>query len=297
MKRLARNTAWLLGLLALGIAAIALLSWRSPPFYEIDESRVLPAPILTQEQYEAVHESFPRPYVVDCAAGKGRVVLYGASHTRDLGDPQIADLEARFAELRPSVVLVEGRPGGPLVALDPVGRLGEGGAAIRDARRAGVPVYSWEPSREAEVGAQLARFPRQHVALFYVLRPYVSSLRFGKPKNPDADVEAIRRRRSQWKGLEGALADVAAIDAIWKRDFAGLPDWRDTSDEYGWPGYLGEIAHSANEIRDEHFARLLVELLARGERVLAVAGSSHAVRLEPVLAAACGEPFGGTLTR
>jgi hypothetical protein len=283
-------------MIGLLVGAAVLLSWRSPPFYETDESRALPAAILTQAQYEAVHESFPRPYVVDCATSKGRVVLFGASHTRDPRDPQIIDLETRCAALQPTQVLVEGRPGGPLVALDPIGRLGEGGAAMRAARRARVPVHSWEPSREAEVAAQLARFPRQRVALFYVLRPYVSSLRFGKPKNPDADVEATRRRRVRWKGLEGTLRDVAAIDAIWRRDFAGLPDWRDTSDEYGWPGYLDEIAHAANEIRDEHFARLLVELLGRGERVFAVAGSSHAVRLEPVLDAACGVPFSGTRT-
>jgi hypothetical protein len=142
--------------------------------------------------------------------------------------------------------------------------------------------------REVEVAAQLRRFPRERVALYYVLRPYVSARRFGRPTDPDAEVESVREERTSWPGLEGTLPDVAAIDAVWRRDFAGLPDWRDTSDERGWPGYLEEIADAANDLRDEHLARVLLELAARGERVFAVAGSSHAVRVEPPLRAACG---------
>src|SRR5512145_2570332 len=84
------------------------LSWPSPPFYELAEPRALPAPVLTQAQYDAVHQDFVRPYVVECAAGEGRVVLFGAAHTRDPEDPQIAEIERRFADLAPTAALVEG---------------------------------------------------------------------------------------------------------------------------------------------------------------------------------------------
>jgi hypothetical protein len=171
---------------------------------------------------------------------------------------------------------------------DAIAALGEGGEVLRLARAAGIPVWSWEMPRDAEVAAQLARFPRERVALFYVLRPYVSTRRFGRPADPEAEVEPVRKERTRLPGLEGTLPDVASIDAIWRRDFAGLPDWRDTSDERGWPGYLGEIANAANDLRDEHLARVLLDLAGRGERVFAVAGSSHAVRVEPPLRAACG---------
>ena len=291
MPKLVRSAAWILAAVAAALGAILLLSWRSPPFYVVDESTPLPAPILSESEYEAVHATFSRPYVVECAGARGHVVLYGAAHTRDPNDPQIADLEARFRALAPSVLLVEGRPGAPLAALgDAVAKFGESGAVIELARRARIAIYTWEPTREAEMALQLARFPQERVALFYVLRPYVSSFRFGKPADPDAVVEATRRERVAWPGLAGSLPDVAAIDALWRRDFAGLPDWRDTSDEYGWPGYLAELAQAANAIRDEHFARVILDLMARGERVFAVAGSSHAVRLERPLRAACGAP-------
>lgn len=42
----------------------------------------------------------------------------------------------------------------------------------------------------------------------------------------------------------------------------------------------------ANIIRDRHFFAILLDLVKKGERVFAVAGSSHAVKLEPALNAA-----------
>jgi hypothetical protein len=283
--------------LAVAIAVVAALSWRSPDSYPGESLAPPAAPPLTNAEYAAVHERFERPYLVRCArpAG-GAAVVFGASHTEDPDDPQIAAIDAAWTELRPTVALVESRPGGPLAALNPVGFFGEGGETVRLARRDEVPVWSWEPSRETEIARQLELFPQESVALFYILRPYVSSLRHGKPADPDAEVEGTRGRRSKWKGLEGAIDSVAEIDAIWRRDFAGLPDWRDTSDEHGWPGYLQAIFERSNELRDDHFARLVAHLVAQGERVFATAGSSHAVKLEPSVRAACGESFAGTLT-
>jgi hypothetical protein len=81
---------------------------------------------------------------------------------------------------------------------------------------------------------------------------------------------------------------MAAIDMIWARDFAGLPDWRETSDAHGLPGYLDELSARSNALRDEHLAAVIVDLVRRGERVFAVAGSSHAVKLDAALRAALG---------
>ena len=290
MRRAARLITISLLLLAGALAAAWRLSWRSPPFYELAADS-LPVPLLSDASLDSVYPTVPQPYILECAAGTGAVLLYGAKHTRDPNDPQIADLLRRAAAFNPTFLLVEGRPGAPLAALgDPVRKFGEAGVILRLAHRDDIPIWTWEPSREAEVRAQLARFPAERVALYYVLRPYVSSRRFGRPDNPDAVVEETRRERTRWPGLEGTVPSMPAVDSLWRRDFAGLPDWRDTSDEHGWPGYLGEIFAASNRIRDEHFGRILFERMGRGDRVLAVAGSSHAVRLEPALAAGCAQP-------
>jgi hypothetical protein len=224
---------------------------------------------------------------VEVEAAGGALLLFGAAHTRDAAAPELAALRGLWGRFEPTVCLVEGRLGFLLPGvMDPVRHYGEMGFAAALARRDGLPIYSWEPPREAEVARMLETFPAERVALFYVLRPYVSNRRFGKPEDPEGYVEGYRAERTTWPGLEGTLPDIAAIDRLWQRDFAGLPDWRDTSDEYGWPGYLADLAARSNALRDEHFASVLLDLVRRGERVFAVAGSSHAVRLAPALRAA-----------
>ena len=273
------------GLLLL-LAILARVAWRSPPFYR-DPPRIAPAaPIMTRAEYDQVFAEHPRPYVVPIEAAGGAVLLYGASHTKDPGDPQIGDVQRRWEAFRPTVALVEGRLGFLLPGfMDPVRHYGEMGAVNALARKDGIAVYSWEPPREVEIGRLLEAFPPERVALFYVLRPYFSNLRHGRPDDPEGFVEEFRRKRTAYPGLENTLQSVAQIDTVWKRDFAGLPDWRDTSDAYGLPGYLGEISDVSNAIRDEHLLNVVIDLVRHGERVFAIMGSSHSVKVERALRA------------
>lgn len=279
---------WSVAAIGATVGALWLVAWRSPPFYDV-QPVALPVPILTMAQYDSVSQSHPRPYIVKVAAPQGAVLLFGAAHTRDPADPELGMLDREWKAFGPTVTLVEGRLGFLVPGLmDPVKFYGEMGAAAALARAGGIRIYSWEPRRETEVARMLDSFPPPRLALFYVLRPYFSQLRFGRPADPEGFVEEYRRIRTGYPGLEGTLPSIGAIDSLWARDFAGLPDWRDTSDEYGLPGYLGDIAARSNAIRDEHLAAVIVDLVRRGERVLAVAGSSHAVKLDRALRAALG---------
>jgi hypothetical protein len=220
-----------------------------------------------------------RPYVVDA----GDVVVFGATHTRDPADRELALLEAAFARHRPTVVLVEGRLGFLLPGLmDPVAKYGEMGKASALARAAGARVYSWDLPKDVLARRLAGKFKPEQVALFVVLTPYFGQLRFGKPSSPDDFVSGFLHRASIPE-LAGTLGSVADIDRLWKRDFAGKPGWRDTSDEYGLPGYLGELMSASNDVRNEHLVRLVLHLRGRGERVFAVTGSSHAACVEPAL--------------
>ena len=165
-------------------------------------------------------------------------------------------------------------------------RFGEPAAVVALARRDDVPCHTLELDLAEEVRGVLdAGFDRQQVALFYVLRPYFGQRRFGRVADPESFVAEYHRKRTRLAGLEKTLANIGDIDAVWRRDFAGQPDWRDTTDAHGWPGYLGPIGARANLVRDEHMAQVILDLLTRGERVFAVCGSSHAVKLEPALRA------------
>lgn len=264
--------------------------WRVPPYYTLYGTMALPTPIMTAVEYDKVVKTHPRPFIFECRAGKGGVLFFGIEHTRDADDPQLADLVSRWDAFKPNAVLIEGRLGFFLDGFgDPVATFGESGLAFARARQKNIAVYTWEPPLDQEIALVLEKHPKEQVALYYVLSPYVSGLRHGKPADPEALVERYRRRRTVMPGLENTLKNVAQIDAIWQRDFPDQPDWRDTSDQYGWPGYLGDVARTANAVRDEHLARCILHLAQRGQRVLVLAGASHAVKLQPAIRGALAE--------
>ncbi len=239
---------------------------------------------MTSEEYNKIIETHQRPYLVQYEGSKGAVFLFGATHTKDPGDVQIQRIKDEWKKFRPTVALVEGRLGFLFAwFMDPIKKFGESGLVLQLAKKDGIESYTWEPPFEKEIEFVLEKFPAQQTALFYVIRPYASNLRHGKPENPEAVIEEYRAKRTQYYGLENTLPSVATIDSIWKSDFKDSKDWRETSDEYGYPGYLQQIFIRSNAFRGEHFARIIIELTGKGERVFAVSGSSHAVKLDSTL--------------
>ena len=279
--------AWL-GLVVWGL----VFAWRSVPGYVVRDGRALAEPIMSMAEYGELAESHARPYVVELdAAGGGSLVLFGAEHTRDPSDPQLAEIDRLWAGQSPTVALVESRLGILFPGfMDPVRTFSEPGHVARLAKRDGVTLYTWEPEREEVIAGLLDRFDRREVALLQILNPYFSTVRHGKPEDPEGFVEGYRAERVRWPGLEGTFESVEAIDAYWAEMLPEGPDWREVSDQWGLPGPLDAIAAAANDLRDEHFGRVVVELVGRGERVFAVAGSSHAVRLEGPVRATLARP-------
>ena len=269
------------------LAYASTLFWRSPDYYTGYGTIELAAPLLTSEEYGALVDTHPRPYIFEIENNNGGALLfYGSEHTQDPDDPQIADIQSRWNNFQPTVALVESRLGFFVQGFqNPVKKYGEMGWVFSLARKDNIRVYTWEVPREREIQYTLEKYPKEQVALFYILRPYFSNFRFGKPDDPDAVAEGYIRERSDYPGIENTITSVEQIDAIWGRDFPDEADWRDTTDQFGLPGYLGEIAARSNEARDEHFVRVIIDLMRKGEHVFAIAGSSHAVKLEPALQA------------
>jgi len=243
--------------------------------------------LMSMSEYGELADGHARPYVVTLETeGGGSLVLFGAEHTRDPADPQLAGIDRLWSGQGPTVALVESRLGVLFPGfMDPVRTFGEPGHVARLARRDGVRLYTWEPDRDEILGRLLERFDGREVALLEILRPYFSAVRHGRPAEPGSFVEEYRAERVKWPGLEGSFESVAAIDEYWASMLPDGPDWRDVSDQWGLPAPLDAIAAAGNDLRDEHFGRVVVELVDRGERVFAVAGSSHAVRLEGPLRA------------
>src|SRR6187549_4127983 len=251
---------------------------------------------MTMAVYDSVLQIHPRPFIIEIDASKkdskwGKVLFYGASHTRDPKDPQIIDIHKRWDDFHPNICLVEGRLGFLVPGImDAVEKYGEMGETYRLSRRDGVEAFTWEQPLDNEITTVLKKYKPEQVAMFYILRPYFSNLRFGKPDNPDEYVKGFIEKRTQHPQLQNTIKSVGDIDAIWNREFRGndkrgnpIKDWRETSDEYGLPLWLGDISEESNYVRNEYLACLIITLVKQGKHVFVVGGSSHPVCIDRTL--------------
>ena len=279
-KRLVRGLALLLICFLALVVWGFIFAWRPlSPF--IPATVVKPqVAILTDKQYELGHEN---PYLVHAttASEVGSVFIFGAVHTIDPNDVSLKRIRTEFTTFKPTVVLCEGRMTGLLFPglMDPVKTFGEPGLVRQLAYRNGCEVYTWEPPEAVTVQGLLDQsFSVHQVAIRLILSSYFSNLRFGKPDDPDSVVLETLRKKKTWPHIGGVFSDVGDIDKAWNDFFPDGPDWRDVSDEYALPGFLGDM--DANLVRDQHLLNIVCELTGKGERVFVIAGSSHAVKLE-----------------
>ncbi len=258
-------------------------AWPSPADFPRLSRRAPILPALGALESEAAARG-ARPHVFLLTAPGSAVLVYGCSGTRDPRAPEIADLVARWMALRPGVTLIGDRVGCAAPGRASVVRRYGAGGAIHDlARRRGVPVYSVNASRELIAERLLESFPATQVALHLVLAPYFAARAAAPPTDPDDFVEGHRRRWTRDGGPASSLPNLAAVEARWRRDFPGAPDWREISAP---PGYLAAIAARARGVPEERLIEVMLHLAERGERVFAVAPAEQAYRVEPALRAA-----------
>jgi hypothetical protein len=170
--------------------------------------------------------------------------------------------------------------------MDPVETFSEPGIVHALAREAGIPTYSWEPPIAVQMESLLSQASPEQVALYVVLTPAFSARRFGTAEDSEKIVKESIKDRSDYPGIKNAFESLADVDAAWNKYFPDGPDWRDVTDEFGLPGYLGGI--DGNIARDEHLVSSVIDLVQKGERVFVIAGVSHAVKVENVLLVAIG---------
>lgn len=239
-------------------------------------------------EHDALYPSGTDPYPLEIDHDPGALLYYGAKHSRDPDHPQRIDIEKKWRAFKPTVALCEGRSRGYMIGelFEPFAGLPEPALVHRLARRDGIPLYSLEPPYETEVAELLERWPADLVALFFTTRVYWSQSQ-GRPD--DRLAAKLLARRTDVAGLRGAVASVEQMDQVWRTHFPELPSWRSRKTEPDHP-FFTLIGDASREIRGEHMVRTLVDLVRKGERVMAVVGCSHVIRQEWMLRAALRAP-------
>lgn len=276
MKKVLKVSAWVLVIVIALLGTVFMIAWKSPKYYTLTNAAVKSDSITPFANYHLIADH-PRPYIIE---GKNYVII-GATHTRDPLHAEIKTIEAKWKTLNPTIALVEGRLGFLLPGvMDPVKELGEGGKVAALAKDKGIPLYNWDLSKETLAAQLQEKFSPEQIALYQILNPYFSQLRFGKPASPETAIEEYLPR-AKYVRQEANFKTTADVDRVWKTHFPNGPDWRVTSDETTLPGYLNDIMATTNDLRNRQLVAVVKELTTRQERVFLISGSSHAACVAP----------------
>ncbi len=244
--------------------------------------------LMSWGEYARIEHS--APYVLEVRYRRGALVLYGAEHMRGFPDhPQVADIEALWSDLAPTVAFNEGWD--PPVVGEPrraVELYGEPGLLRYLAARDGVPIDDLEPPPTERFRYLLDRgFTAERIRLYWIAQNVSQNLRELVPREVDEQVRGqIRRHLEPHPLLAGPPRTVAEVDEAFRRLLPGAGDWRRLEPGAlapAAPTWLGRVSAELGRLRDRHMLTLLAGALRRGERVFAAVGASHVVMQEPVL--------------
>ena len=246
--------------------------------------------IMTYQEYGRIRHV--RPYVIQLKSGAGELLYFGAGHFYRADDAQSAELERRFAEFRPTLVLNESQtPPAEATRELAIERYGEPGLVSFLAAKHNVPVKSLDPPRMQEIRYLLStkRWTTEQVMLFYVLRRVAENNK--KPASRPADelVQQALDATAKAPGFEALPKTVAEFEASAKRLLPSVADWRKVRSTVFDPNpalglYTNDVAYASSQYRDRHMVKLLTEeVRGRGGRVFAVVGASHVVMQEGAL--------------
>lgn len=259
--------------------------------------------IMTYKEYGRTRHA--RPYIVQLKSGAGELLYFGVGHVYRLDDPQIAEIERRFAEFRPTLILNESQTP-PVEATRElaVERYGEPGLVSFLAARHNVPVRSLDPPRMQEIGYLLGtkRWTTEQVMLFYVLRRVSENNKRANPRPADELVQQALDATAKAPGFEGLPKSVAEFEASVKRVLPSVADWRKVASTVFDPNpdlglYTNDLAYASSQYRDKYMVKLLAEeVRAKGGRVFAVVGSSHVVMQENALRKALAQTTAAAAT-
>lgn len=250
--------------------------------------------ILSYKQYGAIQHR--NPYILEFKSASGMLLFYGAEHTVDPQNGQVADIATRWATFQPTVAYNEG--GNPPAYEDfrqAVQAYGEAGLVRFLAARDEVPIATFEPPFDEEVAYLLKTYTPQQLKVFYALRQVTEERSRQATSSVDDRITSWLARYLPAHGLKNSPNTLAELGGACKSLFPELTDWHQVPEEWFGPRksghYTNQVASDSGDFRNRYIFRLLADRVKRGDRVFAVIGSSHVVVLEPALIKEFGPPL------
>lgn len=242
--------------------------------------------IMTYKEYGRIKHK--QPYILNLKFGKGRLLYFGVEHVGNIDDPQIAEIEKRWAKFHPTLILSESgvRPV-ESSREQAIKRYGEAGLLSFLAAQHKLPIKSIDPPRLEEMAYLLSikRWSVEQIKLFFILRRVVENSKRPTPQPVDVFVQEGLKAFSTVSGLESSPTTLAEFDESVKRVLPSVTDWRKVQTAVFDPNpalgnYTNDIAYASSQYRDRYMVKFIAEEVRKGERVFAVVGASHVVMQE-----------------
>ena len=245
-----------------------------------------PPRLMTWAEYRQVDHA--TPYVLDLCAGGGRLLYFGAKHSFDARDVQMALIEEMWADVEPTVAFNEGGDPPTLADRSEAIRLnGEAGLIRHLAAKHGVKIASLDPPKSKIAEHLQKRYPPEQVKLFFLLGAVQTHRR--NPTEPfETRMQRVFSNFASTRWLQGPPNSMTELQSTYRRYLPGtLEDLSDASfDPQKSHTFLNEMSRQSNDFRDEFMVELLLRNLRNGDRVFAVVGASHVVMQEEMIRAA-----------
>ncbi len=214
--------------------------------------------------------------------GGAALLVLGTVHTHDPDDPQLAEMEQKFAAFNPNEVLIEGGKW-PVAASkrEAMSNYGELGLAHFLAKERALTAGDADPGFAAEMTHVSALHGAEETKLYYVLRMLPQFRR-------EADSTPLEAKVARWlnyatfdevPSLKGVMVSIPELDAATRKWFPAAGDWRDAKWESVYTDVhtppLKGVAWTSIHFRDNYLTEQLVKGLRAGKRILAVVGLTH----------------------
>jgi len=284
---------------------------ESPTYHSKELISVLDRVMTAEEYSKSEHAT---PYNYEMKVGEKELYYFGTYHSRNPEDGIFGDIESRFKEFKPDLVLIEGMHNvaknrqlfesnainlgedEDTIRKNVINITGESGFTLLLAIRAGIECQSPEPEDTDMYNYLLEQgFSKEDIFAEQVLlvlpQYHRHTQKSGFREYSDTFIKSFQQA-TNWSGFDYSYENAlkTAGEALGKEvDVENDEQTLDYVDPIPWEykkdgqTVINQIARATSQYRDRFMISEIAKALQTHKRVFVVFGASHAVMQEPAL--------------
>lgn len=251
------------------------------------------AQLMTYEEYS--RNGHPLPYVYEIEDGAQKLTYFGAEHSFDPEDEQVARVKGAWEEFlrkvdrQNAVVFVEGgaRDSNEESEAIAIHEDGETGLSTYLANQEHVPVFSPEPNTKEVVDQLKLHFKADEILYYFFARGVAQWHRLAPQPEFDTYLQGLFSDEAVALGYDpdilGELSQTHERLFGKKLDIQDVDHFDQAEDPITITSVSNEVARATSILRDKHIMGEVENKWKEGKSIFIVYGASHAVMQEPAL--------------